>query len=314
MNPLSHSARPSRASRVSRTLIALASLGVSALAASHALAQTQTIAITPSADATIYSASNGIDEAANGGGSQLFSGWTTRFGERRALLKFDLAGLIPPQATITSAQLTINVNRSIAEGNEFNLHRVTAPWNEGPSIAEGPEGNGAEPLNGDVTWTFRQYNIAPALRVPWSTPGGEFAPLASISSNISFASTYTFGPSAQLATDVTGWLTNPASNNGWIIIADNPFFSGSAKRFASRSNAASQERPTLTITYTTCNDVDFNNDEIFPDDRDVIDFFDVLAGGACAACDSIDFNGDGVFPDDRDVTTFFNVLAGGPCE
>ncbi len=67
-----------------------------------------------------------------------------------------------------------------------------------------------------------------------------------------------------------------------------------------------------------CNDIDFNNNEAFPEDQDVIDFFTVLAGGACSTdplpgCDSIDFNNNGAFPEDQDVIDFFNVLAGGNC-
>jgi hypothetical protein len=62
-----------------------------------------------------------------------------------------------------------------------------------------------------------------------------------------------------------------------------------------------------------CDDIDFNNDEVFPDDQDVVDFFNVLAGADCPACNDIDFNNDDVFPDDQDVVDFFNVLAGGEC-
>ena len=59
--------------------------------------------------------------------------------------------------------------------------------------------------------------------------------------------------------------------------------------------------------------IDFNNNDIFPEDQDLLDFLDVLAGGDCAACDPIDFNGDGVFPDDGDIVDFLAVLAGGNC-
>ena len=62
-----------------------------------------------------------------------------------------------------------------------------------------------------------------------------------------------------------------------------------------------------------CDSIDFNNDGVFPSDQDVVDFFDVLAGGACPACSDVDFNNNGVFPEDQDVTDFFNVLAGGSC-
>jgi hypothetical protein len=62
-----------------------------------------------------------------------------------------------------------------------------------------------------------------------------------------------------------------------------------------------------------CDDIDFNNNEVFPEDQDVIDFFNVLAGGDCPECNDIDFNNNGVFPEDQDVVDFFNVLAGGQC-
>jgi hypothetical protein len=66
----------------------------------------------------------------------------------------------------------------------------------------------------------------------------------------------------------------------------------------------------------TCDDIDFNNNNVFPEDQDVIDFFNVLAGGACSRdpfCADIDFNNNGVFPEDQDVMAFFSRLAGGPC-
>jgi hypothetical protein len=71
----------------------------------------------------------------------------------------------------------------------------------------------------------------------------------------------------------------------------------------------------LTLRTPACNDLDFNNNGVFPEDADVVDFFDVLAGGDCphvVFCD-IDFNNNGVYPEDQDVIDFFNVLAGGEC-
>ena len=64
-----------------------------------------------------------------------------------------------------------------------------------------------------------------------------------------------------------------------------------------------------------CDSIDFNRNEVFPEDQDVIDFFNVLAGGPCPyaePCD-IDFNNNTVFPEDQDVIDFFNVLAGNEC-
>ncbi|HLP86221.1 MAG TPA: hypothetical protein VK157_17850 [Phycisphaerales bacterium] len=64
---------------------------------------------------------------------------------------------------------------------------------------------------------------------------------------------------------------------------------------------------------TGCDDIDFNNNSVFPEDQDVIDFFNVLAGADCPTCNDIDFNNNSVFPEDQDVIDFFNVLAGGTC-
>ncbi|HLP86205.1 MAG TPA: hypothetical protein VK157_17765 [Phycisphaerales bacterium] len=63
----------------------------------------------------------------------------------------------------------------------------------------------------------------------------------------------------------------------------------------------------------TCDDIDFNNNTVFPEDADVIAFFDVLSGAVCSTCNDIDFNNNTVFPEDQDVIDFFNVLAGGTC-
>jgi hypothetical protein len=73
------------------------------------------------------------------------------------------------------------------------------------------------------------------------------------------------------------------------------------------------------LMYNGANWIDVNNNTVFPEDQDVIDFFDVLAGGNPATCDpvqgcnDIDFNNNGVFPEDQDVIDFFNVLSGGAC-
>ncbi|HLP84216.1 MAG TPA: hypothetical protein VK157_07695 [Phycisphaerales bacterium] len=68
-----------------------------------------------------------------------------------------------------------------------------------------------------------------------------------------------------------------------------------------------------------CDDIDFDNDTVFPSDQDVAAFFAVLAGAECPSglpltCDSLDFNGNLVTPEDQDVIDFFRVLAGDTCD
>jgi hypothetical protein len=66
---------------------------------------------------------------------------------------------------------------------------------------------------------------------------------------------------------------------------------------------------------TVCNDIDFNNDELFPDASDIDAFLAVFSGGACPtnSCDSIDFNNDGLYPDSTDIDSFLSVFSGGAC-
>ncbi|MFY7897372.1 MAG: FG-GAP repeat domain-containing protein [Phycisphaerales bacterium] len=69
------------------------------------------------------------------------------------------------------------------------------------------------------------------------------------------------------------------------------------------------------VTPAGCDSIDFNGNGAFPEDQDVIDFFTVLAGGACSTpiCGDIDFNNNDAYPEDQDVIDFFTVLAGGAC-
>ncbi|HLP83239.1 MAG TPA: hypothetical protein VK157_02730 [Phycisphaerales bacterium] len=67
------------------------------------------------------------------------------------------------------------------------------------------------------------------------------------------------------------------------------------------------------VASTRCDSIDFNNNTVFPEDADVIAFFNVLAGAECAVCNDMDFNNNGVTAEDQDVIDFFNVLAGGTC-
>ena len=77
-------------------------------------------------------------------------------------------------------------------------------------------------------------------------PGGDFGDVASASAVVGGAGTYTWGG---LADDVQGWVDNPGSNFGWIVIGDESTLS-SVRRFASREYPVVGERPALTVDYT----------------------------------------------------------------
>ena len=67
-----------------------------------------------------------------------------------------------------------------------------------------------------------------------------------------------------------------------------------------------------------CDDIDFNNDSLFPDTADIDDLLSVFSGGPCSSdptpgCNDIDFNNDGLFPDTLDIDAFLSKFSGGPC-
>ncbi len=109
---------------------------------------------------------------------------------------------------------------------------------------------------------------------------------------------------------------NPTASAAELVLPD-----ASASDEAMYDVVISSECGSITslaavVTVSTCDCLDFNNNLVFPEDQDVIDFFNVLAGGDCSVpniCNDIDFNNNTVFPEDQDVMDFFNVLAGGTC-
>ncbi|HEX2838551.1 MAG TPA: hypothetical protein VHN77_10530 [Phycisphaerales bacterium] len=74
-------------------------------------------------------------------------------------------------------------------------------------------------------------------------------------------------------------------------------------------------RAVLFFNSVECDDIDYNNDGLFPDTADIDDFLSVFSGGSCStgACSDIDFNNDCLFPDTTDIDSLLTVFSGGPC-
>jgi PKD repeat protein len=96
---------------------------------------------------------------------------------------------------------------------------------------------------GDVTWVYRE--LPNSL---WATPGATFVQSASATLQIANVGSYTFSSTPELVDDVQGWLDDPSTNFGWVLVVDAPP-TGSAKRFDSRENGTSSNRPKLTINF-----------------------------------------------------------------
>jgi len=195
-------------------------------------------------DATIYEDGGGTN--ANGSGIYLFTGraesQNSSF-ERRALLAFPIAEMIPEGSTITSVSLDLTMSKTRSGAQTVGLHGLLEDWNEGPSDPTGQEGGGTNAATGDVTWTHREFS-----GTLWTTSGGSFAPSASATLQVSNEGGYSYSSTPELVADVQGWLDDPSSNFGWALVIDSPP-TGSAKRFNSRENSTASSRPKLTIDY-----------------------------------------------------------------
>ncbi len=206
----------------------------------------QQVVLNPVRDNTLYQTADG--SLSDGSGDYLFVGRVGSNGGgtiRRALLKFDIPGTIPPTATITSVTLTMNMSKSNAASQTISLQKLTADWGEGTSNANSNEGSGAPSSTNDATWVHRFFPST-----SWTKAGGDFASTVTASTQVNAVGSYSWGSTTQMVADVQGWLANPSSNFGWILIG-NESTNSTAKRFDSRENSTAANRPKLTVTYKT---------------------------------------------------------------
>ncbi len=197
------------------------------------------VTLRPSKDNVIYG--NGNANLSNGAGGFLFAGFSGDKRILRSLVAFNLNGQIPAGATVNSVTVTFTINTPLAaNSNTVRLHRLLADWGEGTSVAASGGGAGATATTGDATWNARFFNTA-----NWTTPGGDFSPTVS-ASDLVFGKdgTATFNAPG-LVSDVQAWVNNPASNFGWIMVAQNE--AGGPVRFSSREGTSA---PTLLVDFT----------------------------------------------------------------
>ena len=208
----------------------------------------ETVALMAVRDNTLIEDPDG--QLSNGSGEYFFAGMTNTPKIRRALIAFDVAGAVPAGATITAVRLTL-ARTKVGSFDEYPvaLHRALADWGEGDSDVEFEEGRGAPAETGDATWIHRFFDTE-----TWQNEGGDFVEEASASAIVGgidivtqFA-VYTWGSTEQLLADVQGWLDDPASDFGWMILGLEEG-TRTSKRFASREHSNAERRPVLTVEY-----------------------------------------------------------------
>jgi hypothetical protein len=220
------------------TLIAATVFSLALLFTEMAGAQV-TVTLEPLKDNSIFEEDGSLS---NGADDNVFVGTELTGMERRALLAFDTSS-IPAGSVVTSVELTMNMNRTIAGAVDVSVHALQADWGEAGSVGAQGGGGGAAAQTGDATWTFRFFSTD-----SWNTQGGDFDATVLSSANVSNTGVYVFPSSAALVAEVQQWVDG-GDNFGLILRADESAADPSAKRFASRESTASN-RPKLTVTYT----------------------------------------------------------------
>jgi len=187
--------------------------------------------ITPSQDNTV---AEDFPDNSSGACDSIFSGNTDNSAARRALMQFDIAAQVPTGSIINSVTLSMNVTRgSNHPDSTFTLHPLNAAWVEGTEGCGTRGGGQGEPTAGGVTWN--------------NQPGFGAASGSTLINNTS-----PVWSSAGMASDVQGWLDNPGTNNGWVLIGDE-ISPTTTRRFDSREGGS---QPTLTVDFTPTGDVE----------------------------------------------------------
>ena len=198
------------------------------------------LTIMPSADTTLFQT---FPDNNLGATPTLVAGTTFGGLSNRALIKFDVAGKLPPTAFLESVSLRLTVTRTAdPQSREFHLHRLNVGWGEGTGV----EGNiGRLAQDGEADWFVR---YAPNVR--WSKPDSEatndYVSVPSAAQVIGGEGNYEFS-SPELLNDIELWLTNGTANFGWILICADETMVPSSRRFGSREDE--MNTPQLTITY-----------------------------------------------------------------
>lgn len=226
-----------------------AAAAVCALLGSVPAALAEVVTLAPAKDNTLYQSATG--SLSNGAGQHFFVGRTDAISAgaiRRAVIAFDVAASIPAGAVVTRVDLTLNMSRTIALLQPVSLHRLLADWGEGTSDATFEEGGGAAATPGDATWIHRFFSSTNL----WTGPGaaGDFVTAPSTTVQVGAIGAYTFLSTAGMVADAQGWVENPATNFGWILIGNEASIS-TTKRFDSRENPLASVRPMLTIEFST---------------------------------------------------------------
>lgn len=151
---------------------------------------------------------------------------------RVALVRFDIS-TIAPGSTATAAELAVTTAADALEAGSIQIYEVTENWAEGTAVAAAAAAN----------WTQRTSTKT------WTTAGAGSGSRATTAMSEIVPSAAATRYAVALPLDlVQGWIDDPSSNRGVILVPINAVTHG--VDFESSESATTSSRPTLAITFT----------------------------------------------------------------
>ncbi len=141
---------------------------------------------------------------------------------KRSLIRFDISN-IPPNATITSAQLFLFEAGTYGTTRTISAHRITRSWTEAGATWQRTDGT-----------------------TPWSTPGGDFVSAPTATTTISWDGVLSWH-AWDVTSDVAAFVGGTQTNSGWLLKDTTEDSSQAYWFFESREGT---NRPYLRVQYT----------------------------------------------------------------
>ena len=190
------------------------------------------------AGATDAIISSGIPAGNFGGCAEIGAGYISSISLSavRGLMKFDVSSIAPANVTVTRAYVKFYVYNTWGTSVTVTAHAVDSAWTEGTGSCAGN-------VVTDVTWNSTGS-------AAWTAAGADFgATAASNSIMVTPAMEGSFINLNLNTSMVQSWISDPSTNNGFILVGDNES-SDSAVTFSSSERVSTSTRPALVIEYT----------------------------------------------------------------